>query len=189
MITDMHANLKTAGLDLAASTLLIAPDSRWSTVIDQLSAAVHAADFWRSPETGKPLTVGEARELKQFAARTPVGEYKIACLLDADRFRLETANALLKLVEEPPEYLFLVLFAETARLLPTLRSRVRTIYLPEDSATIERVDNPRTLWRNVLTAGSLASPQDRERVRELLYLYPLVHEGIKPEPVLDSFKL
>lgn len=68
--------------------------------------------------------------LFQQAARA--GGYRI-CILDcAEDLNTSSANALLKLIEEPPaRSLFLVVAHHPARLLPTLRSRCRLLALPE----------------------------------------------------------
>lgn len=52
------------------------------------------------------------------------GRYNIAILIDADRMRVEAANAFLKLLEEPgPQTIFILITARPDHLLPTVRSR------------------------------------------------------------------
>ncbi len=72
--------------------------------------------------------VRRAAGLFQQASRA--GGYRICILDSADDLNRESANALLKLVEEPPPLsLFVVVAHRPARLLPTLRSRCRTLHL------------------------------------------------------------
>jgi len=53
---------------------------------------------------------------------------KIAVIDDADRMNAESANALLKTLEEPPEYALLILIAAgTDSLLPTILSRCQQL--------------------------------------------------------------
>ena len=64
-------------------------------------------------------------ELRRTMSFKPVeGQYKIAILLDVERFRLEAANAFLKLLEEPgPRTVFMLLTDRPDKLLPTIISR------------------------------------------------------------------
>lgn len=58
------------------------------------------------------------------------GDYKIYCFPRADCLGLPGQNALLKVLEEPPEYgVFLLLTDNPDKLLPTVRSRCRELAL------------------------------------------------------------
>lgn len=60
------------------------------------------------------------------------GRYRVMVIEDADRMTEQTSNVLLKALEEPPEGTIWVLCAPSdADLLPTIRSRVRTLRLKE----------------------------------------------------------
>ena len=53
---------------------------------------------------------------------------RVAVIDDADRMSNESANALLKTLEEPPSYAVIVLIAaDASKILPTIRSRCRTV--------------------------------------------------------------
>jgi DNA polymerase-3 subunit delta' len=70
-------------------------------------------------------------------SRTPfLGNRKVAIINDADHFKEEGANALLKTLEEPPTDAMIILIGtSTAKQLPTIRSRcqiVRFAPLPAD---------------------------------------------------------
>ena len=68
--------------------------------------------------------VRKASTLFQQAARA--GGYRVAIIDAADDLNRASANALLKLIEEPPPLsLFLLVAHRPAQLLPTLRSRCR----------------------------------------------------------------
>ncbi|CAM3308755.1 DNA polymerase III subunit delta' [Rhodothermus bifroesti] len=56
------------------------------------------------------------------------GRYKVAILVDADRMRVEAANAFLKLLEEPtPQTVFVLTTERPELLLPTIRSRCQAL--------------------------------------------------------------
>ena len=77
------------------------------------------------------LTVDEIRRLKgQFALSAPDGGWRAAIIDAADEMNAAAANALLKLLEEPPARTVLLLVGHRpARLLPTIRSRCRRLAL------------------------------------------------------------
>ncbi|WP_395685571.1 DNA polymerase III subunit delta' [Aestuariivirga sp.] len=77
------------------------------------------------------ITVEDARAAQGFFSRTSAsGGWRIAIVDCADDLNAESANALLKILEEPPERsLFLILCHQPGRLLPTIRSRCLQISL------------------------------------------------------------
>lgn len=76
------------------------------------------------------FSVEDARLLAETAARAPVAGSERLIVVTADRLFHESQNALLKLFEEPPEGVTLVLVVPTLGiLLPTLASRL--VPLPE----------------------------------------------------------
>ncbi|KMO43709.1 XRE family transcriptional regulator [Methylobacterium tarhaniae] len=81
------------------------------------------------------------RALHLFAATSADAGYRI-CIVDcADELNLASANALLKVIEEPPpRSLFLIVSHAPGRLLPTIRSRCRRLALkPLASGDVARV--------------------------------------------------
>ena len=76
-------------------------------------------------EPGKAILIDQVRELGgYFALRPHYGATKIAVLEPADAMNRAAANALLKILEEPPAGALLLLTAERAERLPaTVRSR------------------------------------------------------------------
>jgi DNA polymerase III subunit delta' len=60
--------------------------------------------------------------------RPMLATWRVAVIDDADRMNTESANALLKTLEEPPPYaLIILLAADLGRILPTIRSRCQTV--------------------------------------------------------------
>jgi DNA polymerase-3 subunit delta' len=77
------------------------------------------------------IAVADARKLVQFFTTTAgEGGWRVAIVDTADDLNTNSANALLKVLEEPPpRSLFLILSSAPKRLLPTIRSRCRTLLL------------------------------------------------------------
>jgi len=75
----------------------------------------------------KPPTIDEIRQSSQWLFTKPVqGRGKGVIVDNAELMRGEAANALLKTLEEPPEYAYLILIARNEEgVLPTLRSRCK----------------------------------------------------------------
>ncbi len=70
------------------------------------------------------IAVEDARNLSSFLARTASGNWRVAIIDAVDDLNTESANAILKMVEEPPpKVLMLLISHQPGKLLLTLRSR------------------------------------------------------------------
>ena len=69
--------------------------------------------------------------LRKLNMKAYEGGYKIAIIWMAEKMRVETANKLLKLLEEPPEKtVFLLITEDQDQLLATIRSRTALVKIP-----------------------------------------------------------
>jgi DNA polymerase-3 subunit delta' len=86
----------------------------------------------------RQIRIDEVRALIDWATRTSArGRGKVAVLHPAEALNLQSANALLKTLEEPPAGTRLVLTAgDPALLLPTVRSRCQRLPLPAPPAGV-----------------------------------------------------
>ena len=73
------------------------------------------------------IVVEDTREIAAFLRLTPAeGGWRVVIVDGADEMNRNAANALLKILEEPPRRALLLLVAHSpGRLLPTIRSRCR----------------------------------------------------------------
>jgi DNA polymerase III subunit delta' len=88
------------------------------------------------------IRVDDVRDLKQhFQLAAGFGGYRVAIIDSMDDMNSNAANALLKLLEEPPEKcLFLLICHHPARLLPTIRSRCRRLEFADlDAAAVHTI--------------------------------------------------
>ena len=94
------------------SCVALAPSGPGSIDVIEIDAASHGG-------------VDDARELRERAFYTPVsGRFKIYIIDEAHMVTQQGFNALLKLVEEPPQHLkFIFATTEPEKVLPTIRSR------------------------------------------------------------------
>jgi DNA polymerase III subunit delta' len=126
-----------------------------------LSASSHPDFMVLQRDTGKKsIAVEKVREISNFFSKSPsLSDYRV-CLIDAvDDLNANSANALLKILEEPPQRGVLLLISHSpGRLLPTIRSRCRRLQF--------------TLWSDAEVADFVAAraditPLDNERLRRM----------------------
>lgn len=119
-------------LALAFAAALIAEGEHDIATMKQVLAGTHP-DLTQLRTEGVIITIRQARDIVERSYYAPsVGRYRVIVVEDADRMTERTSNVLLKALEEPPEQTVWVLCAPSeADLLPTIRSRVRTLRLRE----------------------------------------------------------
>lgn len=116
-------------LSLPENIETIAARERWPSEKrneDPLQFASHPDFITFSPDGPlRQITIQQTRLLKERAMYLPhKGKRRIFLIDHVDRANEQAANSLLKILEEPPEHLVVVLTAENAYdLLPTIRSR------------------------------------------------------------------
>ena len=107
-----------------------------------MAAGSHPDFYFVAPEetkTTRNIKIGQIRELQNETSLRPVqSEMRVVILDGAEFMNNAAANCLLKTLEEPPsQTIFILLTANRAGLLLTLRSRCRTINF--DKLTAEEI--------------------------------------------------
>lgn len=138
------------------------------------------------------ISIKEIQELQRRASLPPFeGQWKVFIIDGAENLSLEAANCLLKVLEEPPPRVMILLLAENeAKLLPTVISRCQRVELrPLSSVDIEKVlvdsrgvESNRAKLLARLSEGCLgwaivAAEDDtalQQRDQRLLPLFPLL---------------
>ncbi len=97
-------------------------------------------------------------------------EVKLFYILESDNLSIEQANTLLKLIEEPPQYLKIILFAKNLSMVtPTIRSRAKKYVLPESNKVHEsELIFSRLLSGSFFEFSSVVSKMDRPSFTKLL---------------------
>ena len=119
--------------------------------------ALRVVERARNPDTGKvarDITVGDIRSLSEFFRMTTVaGGWRVAIVDPAEAMNQNAANALLKILEEPPDRSLIVLVSHAPGcLLPTIRSRCRVVQMSAP---------PREAFASAL-GGFALSPSDED---------------------------
>ncbi|MFN0058261.1 MAG: DNA polymerase III subunit [Planctomycetota bacterium] len=92
-----------------------------------VAGGTHTALTILKAEEGKRLEIGAVRELNP-TLQIRTSDRRVVILDDADRLADEAANALLKILEEPPPgVVFLLITSRPAQLLPTIASRCQRV--------------------------------------------------------------
>ncbi|EAR24159.1 DNA polymerase III, delta prime subunit [marine actinobacterium PHSC20C1] len=114
----------------AATLLGTRGDETEQSVLKQVMARTHP-DLGVLSTERVIISIDEVRKLVATSQFSPsVGHYRVMIIEDADRMTERTSNVLLKALEEPPPRTVWILCAPSeADLIPTIRSRVRSVRL------------------------------------------------------------
>jgi DNA polymerase-3 subunit delta' len=89
----------------------------------RISKSQHESILWISPAT-EQIKIDQARQVLDFLSLQSLTKKRFVVLERADVLNQQAANALLKILEEPPSgTIFFLLTTNSAALLPTIRSR------------------------------------------------------------------
>lgn len=122
----------------------------------------------------KDIKVDEIRDLGSFLSLTPSeSSWRVALIDAADYLNPQAANALLKLLEEPPQKTLLILIHHgTTPLLPTIRSRCRLLRLGKVSADVmDTIIAPHIEARGEALSFALQLAEGRPGLALLLYTH------------------
>ncbi|MEG0181177.1 MAG: DNA polymerase III subunit delta' C-terminal domain-containing protein [Terrisporobacter sp.] len=85
-------------------------------------------DCIRVKPDGNSIKIAQIRNLQSDIVIKPHKKYKIYIIDKSEKMTVEAQNALLKTLEEPPEYAIIILIANNKEsLLPTIRSRCEIV--------------------------------------------------------------
>jgi len=116
-------------------------DARTHPDLFHLRRTLHAKEARIQNE----ITIDDVRGLSEFMHMTPsMGDWRVAIVDAADEMNRNAANAMLKILEEPPPNAVLLIVAHApGRLLPTIRSRCRRLALQPlaDDTVLDLLDN------------------------------------------------
>jgi DNA polymerase-3 subunit gamma/tau len=119
------------------------------------AALVKNALKLESENMGDFIPVAQVRRAAYWGRLAPSGRRKLLVIENADRMKDEARNSLLKILEEPPERLSIVLVtARREAVLPTLLSRLRPYRFVKREPQVER-EVIRRVFRETAEGGGL----------------------------------
>lgn len=153
----------------------------------------------KKEENAREISVDQAREIARFFSLTPgEGEWRVVIIDSADILNMNAANAILKILEEPPPQSLLLLIAHnTGKLLPTIRSRCRMLKLKplerDDFIAVMREISPANDSADLRTLAILSghAPGLAIQMHEqgAVALYNEIAELLSGTPNIDSGQL
>jgi DNA polymerase-3 subunit gamma/tau len=131
-----------------------------STAFEKLSDSLAKNAFKLEDEcVGETIPIAQIRKAAWWSRLTPSGKRKTLIIENADKMKDEARNSLLKLLEEPPESLNIVLTAvRRESLLATILSRLRPYRFLARSAAEER-DIIRRIFKDTSPAKEKAEEE------------------------------
>jgi DNA polymerase-3 subunit delta' len=130
-----HALARPEQRDAAGQSLEVARETAAARQVNALShpglLLLRRPYDTKAKRFAQNIPVDEVRRLRSFLGLTSgEGAWRVVLVDSADELNINAANALLKSLEEPPaRTLFLLISAEPAQLLATIRSRCRRLDL------------------------------------------------------------
>ncbi|MEO6024509.1 MAG: DNA polymerase III subunit delta' [Burkholderiales bacterium] len=94
----------------------------------------------KEKKVSEVITIDQVRGLADFVSLTShQSGQRVVLITPAEQLNANAANALLKMLEEPPaQVTFLLVTNQLARILPTIRSRCRLLRLPIPDAAVAK---------------------------------------------------
>ncbi|SCI39278.1 MULTISPECIES: DNA polymerase III subunit [unclassified Romboutsia] len=104
----------------------------FGNILINVENAENSPDYIKIEPTGNSIKIAQIREIQSDIIIKPHSKYKMYIINHAEKMTIESQNALLKTLEEPPEYAIIILITNNKEsLLPTIKSRCEIIkFLP-----------------------------------------------------------
>ena len=105
---------------------------KFGSILINIENVENSPDYIKIEPTGSSIKIAQIRELQSDIVIKPHSNYKIYVINHSEKMTVESQNALLKTLEEPPEYAIIILITNNKEsLLPTIKSRCEIIkFLP-----------------------------------------------------------
>lgn len=158
----------TLARTFAKSILLPSEEEGVAGADQRFDAGSHAGFLYiaremdhKKGELKSDITAEQVREINSFLSLTPgEGEWRVVVIDAMDELNVTAANAILKILEEPPaQTVFMLVVHQPGRLLPTIRSRCQMVALSplsmKDYSRIMRKQLPDVSDDSIIALGSL----------------------------------
>ena len=136
----------------------------FSKVLLTMENADNSPDYINIHPDGNSIKIAQIRKLQTDIIVKPHKDYKIYVINNAEKMTIEAQNALLKTLEEPPEYAIIILITTNKEiLLDTIKSRCEIIkFLPIGIIDLKNylmkngIDEQRAQLLSVFSRGSIS---------------------------------
>jgi DNA polymerase-3 subunit delta' len=154
----MNTALTFAAQLLTAPSLFGAGDPEQT--LARLLRKNHPDFLLLEPEDGS-IRVEQVRELQKALAYSPLeAPWRVLLISEAQEMNMQAANAILKILEEPPpQTVFFLLVQNSLQLLPTIRSRCQEVRFPPLSSQQIAAEFNLSAEDSLAAEGSIARGQ------------------------------
>lgn len=155
-----HAYL-FAGIDGVGKNTFAKEFAKYLLKINHLE---NSPDYISIEPQGSSIKIAQIRNLQSDVIVKPHGDYKIYVIDNAEKMTVESQNALLKTLEEPPGYVIIILITNNKNsLLDTIKSRCDIVkFLPIPSVELKRyledkgIDEKKASILSTFSRGSIS---------------------------------
>ncbi len=154
-------------------------------ILLQTNNLENATDYIKIKPSGSSIKISQVRNIQLDIVIKPHKKYKIYVIDQAEKMTTEAQNALLKTLEEPPQYAIIIIVTNNKEgILPTIKSRCELIKFTEISSKqiksyliSQDVEENRANMLSVFSRGSmkkaieLSSSNDFYEMRENVHSY------------------
>jgi len=118
-------DIKESGSYLINSTPVLAKKIIYELAIKN---QIKKSDLFIIDEKNGTIKIEKIKEIKKKILLRSQNNFKLFCILDSQNLTSESANSLLKILEEPNSQTIIILFTQNQyKILPTIRSRCKII--------------------------------------------------------------
>lgn len=134
-----------------------------SLVARALAEELHCGNdlLWLEP-AGENYKVDQIHELLRKLSLRTWSKHRVVVLEDAEKLNQQSSNALLKVLEEPPEGTYFILITSSlSQLLPTIRSRVQSFrFFSLSEEHLKKLAPEAPSWLVNLSRGQLSELEE-----------------------------
>lgn len=163
-----------------------------SKILLQIENVDNSPDYINIIPDGNSIKIAQIRKLQTDIIVKPHKDYKIYIINSAEKMTIEAQNALLKTLEEPPEYAIIILITTNKEsLLDTIKSRCEIIkFLPIGTIDLKNylikkgIDDSRAQLLSVFSRGSISKALELSESSDFAIMREDIQEYI--QTILDK---
>ena len=147
----------------------------------------NSPDYINIEPQGSSIKIAQIRNLQTDVIIKPHGDYKIYVINNAEKMTMESQNALLKTLEEPPIYVIIILITNNKNsLLDTIKSRCDIVkFLPIPLVELKRyledrgIDEKKASMLSTFSRGSISKALELSESSDFMIMREDIQNNIQ----------
>ena len=147
----------------------------------------NSPDYINIEPQGASIKIAQIRNLQTDVIIKPHGDYKIYVINNAEKMTMESQNALLKTLEEPPIYVIIILITNNKNsLLDTIKSRCDIVkFLPIPLVELKRyledrgIDEKKASMLSTFSRGSISKALELSESSDFMIMREDIQNNIQ----------